>query len=68
MNNNSYKISIATLNCCGLKKTNNPKKRQQFIRYLRSSGFNILVLQETHANDETTIQQFNLQFQSKWST
>lgn len=68
MNNNNHKISIATLNCRGLKKTNNPKKRQQFIRYLRSSGFDILVLQETHANDETTIQQFNLQFQTKSST
>ncbi|KAI9361388.1 Endonuclease/exonuclease/phosphatase, partial [Pilaira anomala] len=64
MNNNTHRLKIATLNCRGLKKLNNPKKRQQFIRFLRYDGYDILVLQETHANDESTIQQFNMQFQS----
>lgn len=44
-----------------------PKKRQQFIRYLRTLGFDILVLQETHATDTTIIDTFNIQFNSKSS-
>jgi endonuclease/exonuclease/phosphatase family metal-dependent hydrolase len=42
-----YKIKIAALNCRGLKKTNKKQKRQQFIRFLRLLGCDILLLQET---------------------
>lgn len=67
IDNNSekqYKITIATLNCRGLKKSNSRKKRQQFIRFLRLSGCDILLLQETHADSNTIIDQFNMQFQT----
>lgn len=67
MSYNNHKIHIATLNCRGLKKIGKPQKRQHFIRYLRSAGYDILVLQETHATDSFTIEQFNLQFQTKSS-
>lgn len=62
-----HTVKMATLNCRGLKKTENQKKRTQFIRYLRTLGYDILVLQETHATDPLTIEQFNIQFQSKSS-
>ncbi|KAI9482817.1 MAG: hypothetical protein EXX96DRAFT_630868 [Benjaminiella poitrasii] len=58
-------IRIATLNCRGLKKTNNPQLRKQFIRSLRKSHYDIICLQETHANDSTIIITFNMQFQTK---
>lgn len=61
------KIKIATLNCRGLRKENNPKKRKQFIRYLTTSGYDILLLQETHALTEQIIQEFNIQFKTKSS-
>jgi exonuclease III len=67
MSLNKHKVNIATLNCRGLKKIRKPKKRQHFIRCLRSAGYDILVLQETHATDPLTIEQFNLQFQTKSS-
>ena len=50
-----HTVKMATLNCRGLKKTENQKKRTQFIRYLRTLGYDILVLQETHATDPLTI-------------
>lgn len=62
-----HTVKMATLNCRGLKKTENQKKRTQFIRFLRTLGYDILVLQETHATGPLTIEQFNIQFQSKSS-
>lgn len=67
MNIIHYTVKIATLNCRGLKKTENPKKRQQFIKYIKTLGYDILVLQETHASDQSTIDLFNTQFQCKSS-
>lgn len=54
MNIIHHTIKIATLNCRGLKKSENSTKRQQFIRYLKALGYDILVLQETHASDIST--------------
>lgn len=67
MNIIHYTVKIATLNCRGLKKTENPKKRQQFIKYIKTLGYDILVLQETHASDQSTIDLFNTQLQCKSS-
>jgi exonuclease III len=64
MQSNNHNITIATLNCRGLKKINQQKKRQQFIRFLRLSGCDVLLLQETHADNAATIEEFTLQFQS----
>lgn len=52
------------LNCRGLRKENNPKKRQLFLRHLRSLGYDVLILQETHATTQTIIQELNFQFQT----
>ena len=67
MNIIHHTVKIATLNCRGLKKSENTKKRQQFIRYLRTLGYDILVLQETHASDNITIDLLNKQFNSSSS-
>ncbi|KAI8635934.1 hypothetical protein BD408DRAFT_118786, partial [Parasitella parasitica] len=67
MNIIHHTVKIATLNCRGLKKSENPKKRQQFIRYLRTLDYDILVLQETHATDSITMDLLNNHFQSKSS-
>lgn len=63
-----HNIRIATLNCCGLTKINQEKKQKKFIRFLRNSGVDILVLQETHANNMTIQDSFNMQFQTHSST
>ncbi|CEP09129.1 hypothetical protein [Parasitella parasitica] len=42
MNNIQNTLKIANLNCRGLKKTDNHIKRQQFIRYIRTLGHDIL--------------------------
>ena len=60
-------VKIATLNCCSLRKSDDTRKRQQAIRYFRTLGFDILVLQETHTTDNTTTDTFNIQFNSKSS-
>lgn len=57
-------IRLATLNCRGLRKINNNKKRSSFIRYLRTLGYDILILQETHALHQQIIDEFNLQFRT----
>ncbi|KAL9542841.1 hypothetical protein MBANPS3_008403 [Mucor bainieri] len=67
MNNQNTTIKIATLNCRGLRKQDSSTKRKQFIRYLRTLGYDILVIQETHADDQTIIDTFNQQFNSKSS-
>ncbi|CEP08993.1 hypothetical protein, partial, partial [Parasitella parasitica] len=46
------------------QKEQNPQKRQLFIRHLRSLGYDVLILQETHAVTSTIIQEFNFQFQT----
>ncbi|CEP15620.1 hypothetical protein [Parasitella parasitica] len=48
MNMTQPTIKIATLNCRGLRKERHPQKRQLFIRHLRSLGYDVLLLQETH--------------------
>ncbi|CEP13066.1 hypothetical protein, partial, partial [Parasitella parasitica] len=58
------KLNIATLNCRGLRKENNPKKRKLFIRHLRSLGYDVLLLQETHALNPHIIQELNFQFKT----
>jgi exonuclease III len=66
-----HKLKIATLNCRGLRKINYPKKRQLYIRHLRSLGYDVLLLQETHAINQQIIQDFNFLFQttsSHWTT
>ncbi|CAO3650984.1 unnamed protein product [Mucor fragilis] len=67
MNNIYHQLKIATLNCRGLIKSENTKKRQQFIRYLRTLEYDILVLQETHAHNSTFINLLNNHFHSKSS-
>lgn len=64
-------ITLATLNCRGLKKSNKPSTRQKFIRQLRSMNIDILFLQETHADSSDIENVFNMQFQtgsSFWSS
>ncbi|KAG2194343.1 hypothetical protein INT47_011510 [Mucor saturninus] len=48
----SSTIRIATLNCRSLVKTNEPSRRQDFIRFLRKQNppLDIITLQETHAS------------------
>ncbi|KAL9539887.1 hypothetical protein PS6_011010 [Mucor atramentarius] len=58
------KLKIATLNCRGVRKENQPTKRQLFIRHLRSLGYDALILQETHATTQQIIQELNFQFQT----
>jgi len=67
MNNIHYQLKIATLNCRGLIKSENPKKRQQFIRYLRTLDYDILVFQETHVTNTTLSDLLNNHFNSKSS-
>ncbi|KAI9013754.1 hypothetical protein CLU79DRAFT_682572, partial [Phycomyces nitens] len=50
---------IATMNCRGLVKSNNPNNRSLFIRYLRSLSLDIIALQETHANTDSLQQLFH---------
>lgn len=61
-------IKIATLNCRGLTKINQEKKQKKFIRFLRNSGVDILVLQETHVSNMTIQDSFNMLFQIHSST
>lgn len=67
MNDIQQQLKIATLNCRGLIKSEKPKERQQFIRYLRTLEYDILVLQETHATNTSSIDLLNNHFQSKSS-
>ena len=60
-------IKIATLNCRGLKKQGQPQKRKLFIRHLRSLGYDVLLLQETHVTTPQLQQELNLQFQTSSS-
>jgi endonuclease/exonuclease/phosphatase family metal-dependent hydrolase len=64
MISNQHRISIATLNCRGLKKTTDLNKRKKFIRYLLTLQYDVLVLQETHADNPDIIAQFNMQFKT----
>ncbi|OBZ80662.1 hypothetical protein A0J61_11289 [Choanephora cucurbitarum] len=64
-------ITIATLNCRGLRETHNPSSSRSFIRYLRSLNIDILCLQETHTIDTTIQAEFDLLFNttsSLWTT
>ncbi|KAG1440468.1 hypothetical protein G6F56_011915 [Rhizopus delemar] len=61
-------VKVATLNCRGLTKINQEKKQKNFIRFLRNTGVDILVLQETHANNITIQDSLNMQFQTHSST
>lgn len=61
-------LKIATLNCRGLAKAvSDPVKFSLFLRYLRLSGSDILVLQETHAHSLLIQQSLDIQFQAKSS-
>ncbi|KAG1468931.1 hypothetical protein G6F56_003553 [Rhizopus delemar] len=60
-------LKIASLNCRGLYKQQQAMKTSQFIRYLRLSGYDILVLQETHASSYAIQEQLNLQMQTQSS-
>jgi exonuclease III len=64
-------IQIGSLNCRSLSKPSNPTTSQAFSRFLSSSKFEILCLQETHAHDETTQERLNIQLnaqQSIWTS
>jgi hypothetical protein len=65
-------MNIATLNSRGLAKAvTNPVKFSLFLRYLRLSGINILVLQESHAHSPSIQQSLDIQLQAQssvWSS
>ncbi|KAG1494177.1 hypothetical protein G6F45_012595 [Rhizopus arrhizus] len=66
----SSSLKIATMNCRGLRKSNDPSSSSQFIRYLRTHSLDILALQETHADTPQLQDLFHKQFQasdSLWS-
>ena len=58
---NTYLPSFqtATVNCRGLRKSNNPTVSSQFIRHLRSLSLDILALQETHTSTSFIQEQFH---------
>ncbi|KAG1469191.1 hypothetical protein G6F56_003395 [Rhizopus delemar] len=67
-NNNvsrSSTLNIGSLNCRSLSKISSPQSRQSFIRYLRSQSYDILTLQETHAEDLEIQDTLNIPFNTK---
>ncbi|CEP19709.1 hypothetical protein [Parasitella parasitica] len=60
-------LSIATLNCRSLVKLNNPSAIPPFLRYLRTTGNDIFVVQETHVVNEQEQDYLNILFQAKSS-
>lgn len=72
-NNNHNKLTtlnIGSLNCRSLAKLPLPEERQSFVRHLRLQSLDILSLQDTNAEDESTQSTLNTLFNSKstfWS-
>lgn len=60
-------LNFASLNANSIIKTNNKTTQSNYIRYLRSLNFQLLCLQETHANNSEKIDTLNLQFQCNQS-
>ncbi|KAL0144577.1 Endonuclease/exonuclease/phosphatase [Mucor lusitanicus] len=58
-------LSIATLNCRSLAKRHNTSVLPPFLRYLRQTGNDIFVVQETHLASERQQDQINMMFQAK---
>ncbi|CAO3673010.1 unnamed protein product [Rhizopus stolonifer] len=58
----SSTLNIGSLNYRSLSKISSPQSRQSFIRYLRSQAYDILTLQETHAEDQKIQDTLNILF------
>ena len=66
----SLTLKLGTLNYRSLAKKATPQTRSSFIRHLRSLSFDILALQETHADNPDIQNILHTQFQAKdsiWS-
>ncbi|KAG1464209.1 hypothetical protein G6F56_005130 [Rhizopus delemar] len=62
----SSTLNTGSLNCRSLSKISSPQSRQSFIRYLRSQSYDILTLQETHAEDLEIQGTLNIPFNTKF--